>query len=41
MEDWYHAQFRFTTFETLIGFLDDRAFDMVSIGYTGETFSEA
>ena len=29
---------RFTTFETLIKLLDDRAFDMVSIGYTGETF---
>lgn len=29
---------RLTTFETLIKLLDDRAFDMVSIAYTGETF---
>lgn len=29
---------RFTTFETAVKLLDDRAFDMVEIAYTGETF---
>lgn len=29
---------RFTTFETLVKLLDDRAFDMVAIAYTGEIF---
>ncbi|MGH7556066.1 MAG: extracellular solute-binding protein [Longimicrobiales bacterium] len=32
------ANLRFTTWETLIKLLDDRAFGMVSIAYTGELF---
>jgi microcin C transport system substrate-binding protein len=32
------ANLRFTTWETLIKLLDDRAFDMASIAYTGELF---
>jgi microcin C transport system substrate-binding protein len=32
------ANLRLTTFETLIKLLDDRAFQMVSIAYTGEIF---